>query len=301
MIALPLVLQSAGGLGVVLSGSGLPAGHTSFWGSGTPLTWVALLVPAFMVSPGLLQKAYGARSERAVRAGVGWNAVALLFFAFVPALLGMAARALHPGLANQELALPTLFMSDLPAWVGALALAAVFSAEISTSDAILFMLATSLSQDIYRRFLNPAATDRQVLLAARLAAGAGGILGIALAIVSSTIIGALSVFYALLGVSLLVPVVAGLHTRRAGTPEALASIGAGIFVDVAVRIATDGRGVGIASPEMFGLAAAAAGFMTVAVAGTRSARAHIGAGVAPGTTAETLSYASSLPRPCRPA
>lgn len=271
-VALPLVLQAAGGLGAVLAAPGMPPGHASFWGGGAPLTWIALLVPAFVVSPGLLQKVYGASGERAVRAGVGWNAVALLAFAFVPALLGMAALALHPGLANQELALPTLFVSDLPAWVGALALAAVFSAEISTSDAILFMLATSLSQDIYRRFVNPAATDRQVLVAARLAAAAGGILGIALAVVSSTIIGALSVFYALLGVSLFVPVVAGLHLRRAGAPESLASIGAGIVVDLAVRLATGGRGLGPASPEMFGLAAAAAGFGIVAIARRRWSR-----------------------------
>jgi len=269
VVALPVVLQSAGGLSAVLSGSSMPAGHVSFWGGGAPVTWLALLVPAFIVSPGLLQKVYGARDERAVRTGVGFNAVALLVFAIVPALLGMSARALHPNLTNQELALPTLLVSDLPAMVGALALAAVFSAEISTSDAILFMLATSLSQDIYRRFVNPAATDRHLLAAARLAAAVGGILGIALAMVSSTIIGALSVFYALLGVSLFVPVVAGLHMRRAGTPEALASIAAGIVVSLAVRLAFGGTGVGAVSPEMFGLAAAAVGFLFVGIARSR--------------------------------
>ena len=267
-IALPIVLQSAGGLGAVVSGTGMPAGHASFWAGGLPVTWIVLLVPAFIVSPGLLQKAYGARSDQAVRRGIGWNAAVLLVFAFVPALLGMAARARYPDLSIRELALPTLFMNELPTWSGALGLAAVFSAEISTADAILFMLATSLSRDIYRRFVNPAATDRQVLVAARVAAVAGGTLGVALAIVSSTIIDALSVFYALLGVSLFVPIVAGLHTRRAGAPEALAAIAAGVVIDVAVRLATGGRGFGFATPEMWGLVAAATGFAMVAVART---------------------------------
>jgi Na+/proline symporter len=36
-------------------------------------------------------------------------------------------------------------------WVGALGLAAVFSAEVSAADAVLFMVATSLSQDLYKR------------------------------------------------------------------------------------------------------------------------------------------------------
>src|SRR5207244_26478 len=101
---------------------------------------------------------------------VGVNALVLLGFAAVPPLLGMIARARHPGLPAVDLALPTLLMQDLPFWVGALALAAIFSAEVSAADAILFMLATSFSQDLYKRFLNPAASDRQVVTAARMAA-----------------------------------------------------------------------------------------------------------------------------------
>lgn len=266
LVALPSVLHAAGGIGKMLSASGMPSGYANFWGNGTPATWIALLVPAFIVSPGLLQKAYGARNERAVRVGIGANALVLLVFAFVPALLGMAARAQYPDLASQELALPTLFMHELPTWAGALMLAAVFSAEISTSDAILFMLATSASQDIFRTFVRPAATDRQVLAVARGAAVAGGILGIVLAVAFSTIIGALSLFYALLGVSLFVPIVAGLHARRAGMPEALAAIAAGIGIDVAARLVTDGQGVGFATPEVCGLVAAAVGFAIVATA-----------------------------------
>ena len=90
-------------------------------------------------------------------------------FAFAPPLLGMAARATHPGLTNPNIVLPTVLVEQLPPWFGALALAAVFSAEVSTCDAILFMLATSLSQDLYKRFLQPDADDRELLLIARLA------------------------------------------------------------------------------------------------------------------------------------
>ena len=267
-IALPLVLQSVGGVSALIASHAAATGHAGFWAGDRSVSWLVLLVPAFMVSPGLLQKVYGARDARAVRLGVGVNAVALMLFGFVPALMGMAARVHYPALANQELALPMLMANNLPVWVGALALAAVFSAEVSAADAILFMLATSLSQDIYRRFVNPGATDRQVLAAARSAAVAGGTLGLALAIFSSSIIDALSVFYALLGVSLFVPIVAGLTTRRAGTPEVLAAIAAGIAVDVTVRLATAGHGFGFVTPELCGLIAAGTGFAIVAVART---------------------------------
>jgi SSS family solute:Na+ symporter len=188
---------------------------------------------------------------------VAANAGVLLLFSPVPALIGMAARALHPGLTNPELALPTVLMQDLPPLLGSLGLAAVVSAEASSADAILFMLATSLSQDLYRGYLRPSATDAQVLRVARIAAVAGGTIGVLLAIVSPTVIGALSIFYSLLGVSLFVPVVAGLYVRRAGTPEALAAIAGGISVLLAVRFATDDRGFGVVSPPLAGLLASA--------------------------------------------
>ncbi len=47
-----------------------------------------------------------ARDDRAVRIGVLANAAVLFAFAFLPVLLGMIARALHPGLPDRELALP---------------------------------------------------------------------------------------------------------------------------------------------------------------------------------------------------
>ena len=81
-------------------------------------------------------------------------------FAFAPAILGAIAHSQYPDLANRELALPTLMTKLLPGWLGLLTLAAVFSAEISACDAILLMLSSSLSIDLYKTFLRPAASDR---------------------------------------------------------------------------------------------------------------------------------------------
>ncbi|MFI5006428.1 MAG: sodium:solute symporter family protein [Solirubrobacterales bacterium] len=257
-IALPVVFANAGGLGAVMRAT--PGdGYWSAWQNGASgWMYLVFLGPAFIISPGLLQKIYGARDDRTVRLGVGWNAVVLLAFSFAPPLLGMAARAMHPDLANHELALPTVFMKDLPALLGTLGLAAVVSAEVSSADAILFMLATSLSQDLYRRFVNPGASDAQVLRIARWAAVAGGAAGVGLAIVSPSVIGVLSFFYTVLTVSLFVPVVAGLYVRRVGTPEAAAAVGVGITALLAVQLATSGRGWGAFTPALLGLLAAIA-------------------------------------------
>lgn len=268
LVAAPLVVARVGGVGALGDAAGVPGTFTDIWytaGAGSGFALLALLGPNFIVSPGLLQKVYGASSERAVRVGVGMQAATLALFSFLPVAFGMAARAAHPGIASPNLVLPTVLVEELPAAVSALALAAIYSAEVSTCDAILFMLATSLSQDLYKRYLRPAATDRQMLLVARLAAVAGGLGGVWLALRLPTVTDALGIFYSLLGVSLFVPVIGGLYVRRAGAPEALASIAAGILTRLAVQVWTGGRGFGWVDPTLAGLVAAAVTFAAVLV------------------------------------
>ena len=263
-IALPLALRAIGGWSTVAE---VQVDNVSYWnpwhGGDSGWMYLALLGPAFIVSPGLLQKIYGARDDHAVRLGVGLNALGLLLYAGVPVLMGMIARARFPSLPSHELALPMVLMHGVPPLVGSLGLAAVFSAEISAADAGLFMLTTSLAQDLYKRFLNPGADDRRVLAVTRGAAIGCGAVAVALAIVSPTIIGVISVFYGLLGVSLFVPILAGLYLRRAGTPEAAASIACGVSTMVAAHFGTGGRGVFGLTPALAGLAAASLGFLLV--------------------------------------
>ena len=232
-VAVPLSVAAVGGVTGVHHA--LPAGpYWSAWSNGASgWFYLAIVAPGFIVSPGILQKVYAAKDERAVRAGVGVNAAVLLAFAAIPAVLGMIARARHPELfpGATDLALPTLFRYDLPFWVGAVGLAAIFSAEVSAADALLFMLATSFSQDVYKRFVNPAADDMAVLRAARAGAVTGAAVAVVVALgVAQDVVDALGIFYTLLGVSLFVPIVAGVYSRRGNARAALASIVAGVAI-----------------------------------------------------------------------
>jgi len=152
---------------------------------------------------------------------IGWilNVVtgrpALAYLALlVPAILGIIAQARFPDLANADLALPTILMRGLPTAVGALGLAAVFSAEVSAA------------------------------------------LAIGLAITSASVIDTLTIFYALLGVSLFVPILAGLYSPRTSAAGALAAIGAGVGAMLAITTATAGAGFGLLTPSLGGLLAA---------------------------------------------
>jgi SSS family solute:Na+ symporter len=220
LLAVPFGLAAAGGWRALQ-----PAMETlPGLGASGILSYVAILVPSFIISPGLIQKLYGARDERAVRIGVTWNAFGLVLFAFAPPILGIIARSQYPGLSNRELALPMVMTKLMPPWLGLLTLAAVFSAEISASDAILFMLSSSLSVDLYKTFLRPAASDRDLLFAGRMAAITGAFLGVLLAIGLPSIITALQIFYTLMAVALSAPLIVGLYSRRPTAARAIVAI-----------------------------------------------------------------------------
>jgi SSS family solute:Na+ symporter len=261
--ALPFVLTEVGGLASLTTAPAPPWFPDVFFSSGPGSGWtlLALTGPAFVISPGLIQKAYGAASDRALTTGIALNAVALMLFACLPVLLGMSARVALPGIADPNAVLPTLFVRMLPAWLGALALAAVFSTAVDTCDGILFMLSTSVTQDIYRRHVNPAASDARLLRVARTIAIAGGIAGVVLSIYLATVIGALRVFYSVLGVSLFVPVLGGLVSRRAGAAEALAAIIAGVLTLTVVGLGV--HGYPWLDPTLSGLVASASAFAAV--------------------------------------
>jgi SSS family solute:Na+ symporter len=261
-VAVPLALASIDGWSGVADVRHADTAYWTFWRFDTSgFLYLLVLGPAFVVSPGLLQKIFGARNDRAVRVGVGLNALGLFLFAGVPVLLGIIARGQFQDLPATNLALPTILMRSLPPAVGAVALAAVFSAEISAADASLFMLTTSLAQDLYKRFINPVATDDRVLATARWATVVSGALGVALAWMSEDVTQTLTIPYTLLGVSLFVPIVAGLYAPRTSAKGALFSIAAGVGGMLTVEIATGGGGWGIVTPALAGLTAAVAAWL----------------------------------------
>lgn len=259
-VALPLVWSKVGGAAAITAAN-VPG---TFWdplysaGAFSGWTMLILLGPSFVISPGLVGKAYGAESIRALKVGLSVAAIAQLLFSFFPVLLGMSGRVNHPGLDNINLVLPTVMLNELPVFVAALALSAVFSAEVSTCDAILYMLATSSSKDLYHRFVNPQATPDQVLGVARIAAILGGVLGMFLAVQLATIVDAMRIFYSLLAASLLMPVVGGLLWPRATARDAMAGIAGGVGTLLAFYFATNGRGWN--DPSLWGLIGSAVAF-----------------------------------------
>jgi len=265
-LAVPFAWSAAGGWSGLRAAAG--AEHAADYGSVVGMGVSGILglavvfVPSFIVSPGLNQKAFAARSPGAARAAALGNAAALAVFAFVPALLGMAMRAIEPGLTNPELALPRLTTDVLPPWLGGLALAALFAAELSAADAVLFMLSTSLSRDLYQTLLRPGATDADLLRVGRLAILVGGALGAGLALVLPSVATALRIFYGVMTAALFAPLVVGLLSPRPRASHARLAIAVSLASTLLFFVLLRGTPEAEWLPSVAGILSAAVVFAT---------------------------------------
>ena len=220
--ALPFVWKFSGGLeGIHASIS--DSSYFDFYGMGSTLItgYIVMLVPSFFISPGLIGKVFAAQDERAIKVGTALNGLVQLVFAVIPVLIGMAAFAKFPELARADLALPVAMKEMMPFSAASLALAAIFAAEVSTADTVLYMLAGSLTNDLYKRFVNPNISDKNLLTGSRLVSIICGVAGVILALRLESIISALTIFYSLMSVSLAAPLVFGLFTKRASNSGAI--------------------------------------------------------------------------------
>ncbi|WP_346355858.1 sodium:solute symporter family protein [Azotosporobacter soli] len=253
MIAVPFVLHFVGGwdgLQAKLAanvGAEAAQAYFSVDGAGvsTIIGFFLMLTPSFFISPGLIGKIYSAKDERTVKWGTTLCALVMLGFAVIPAFLGMAAATLVPNLSEREMALPLVMKECMPFWASALALAAIFSAEVSAADAVLYMITSSFSKDLYKGFWRPDTSDAKLLKVSRIVAAAAGILGVSLAILLPNIITALSIFYSLMSVCLTAPLLFGLFSRRPTTSAAFTSALAGVAAMIYFQFFNNGKGLGL--------------------------------------------------------
>jgi solute:Na+ symporter, SSS family len=106
----------------------------------------------------------------------------------------------------------------------------------------------------------------------RATAIAGGIVGVLLSVWLQTVIGAITVFYSLLVVTLFVPVIGGLYVGRAGSREALAAVAAGVTTLAVVRFGVAGAYPWV-DPALSGISASALAFFGTLALGTRRTEA----------------------------
>lgn len=107
------------------------------------------------------------------RIAMGWMVI-VLFGSVATGFAGIAYFADAP-LDNPETVFIALSQALFNPWVAGIITAAILSAIMSTIDSQLLVCSSVISEDFYRVFIKPGATDRELVLVSRLA-----VIGIAL-------------------------------------------------------------------------------------------------------------------------
>lgn len=180
-----------------------------------------------LVGQDVMQRVFSARSARSAALGAGLAGVLTAVFAVFPAIAGMAARALYPGLDPAGGVMPVLIEGLLPVWAAGILVAAIISAVISTADALLLAAVSNISNDFLsrtRRFReNPAVQLRW----SRILTVALGVVALVFSLLVPGIIQVLTMAFTMYGSGVFVSFIFGLFTRFGGRFAALSSMATG--------------------------------------------------------------------------
>jgi SSS family solute:Na+ symporter/sodium/proline symporter len=171
-LAAAYMVMDQGGLGAALAG--LRPDQVSIFGSLDPWRDAgALFFPTMLLLMGeanMYQKFFSAKDERAARLSVvGWIVGTIVVETLIVSV-GVFGSSAIPGLSvgDSEAIVIRAASELMPPLLGGLLLCGGAAIIVSTANSFLLTPASALISDVYKKSINPAATDRQILLYTRL-------------------------------------------------------------------------------------------------------------------------------------
>ena len=170
VLAVAYLTGRAGGAGEAVAA--LRPDQVTLFGTLSPPDALALFLPTLFLLLGeanMYQKFFSARDERAARTAVAGWIVGTIVVETLIVSIGVFGSVVVPGLGVQESeAIAVRVAVDvLPTALGLALVAGAAAIIVSTATSFLLTPATSLTRDVYQRFVNPTASDRQLLVLTR--------------------------------------------------------------------------------------------------------------------------------------
>lgn len=122
-------------------------------GLATVVGWFVVMITQALSAQAPVQVACAAADGRTAKRGFLLGALLIFPIGFLCAIMGIAAKAMHPEI-SATMALPQMIMA-LDPFVSGITLAALWAADVSTACALLLGAGTLFSQDIFKRFIRP--------------------------------------------------------------------------------------------------------------------------------------------------
>jgi len=246
LLALPYMVFQMGGVGSVIEA--LPSGHTTVLGGHNILWVIGVAMPTFLLlmgESGIYQKFFSAKNARAAKQAVVGTVIGVVILETALALLAIVGRAAYPDLMEQtsvvgraasETIILYIARYGLPTIGGAVLLAAAVAIVLSTGNTFLLVPSTNVSRDIYQRFINPEATEKQKVNLQRVTIVAFGALGIVLLTQFTTVLEMALYAYSLVGASLTPALLACFLWKRVTPQGGVACIAGGLVSIVGIRV-----------------------------------------------------------------
>jgi SSS family solute:Na+ symporter/sodium/proline symporter len=232
IIAVPLLLDNVGGWTAVKQA--LPADHFTLLGPLTFTQAMGLLLPTFLLligNQGMYQKFFSARSERDAKlAVIGWIVGTTILETVIITIAVVGSSKFHT--PNPREIIPMTARLGLPPLAGAILLGGVFAKVISTANNFLFSPASNLIHDVYKRFINPDASERRTLIVSRAMVIVLGVFALVQGAYFESILKAALYAYTVYGAAVTPAIMAVFFWKRATAAGAVTSIILGTIITV---------------------------------------------------------------------
>ena len=176
-VLIPVCISAAGGFsGITQSLYAINPGLPTLWGEdfylkGAPLMIAGIALVYFvgyMGQPHLVIKTVAIKDEKSIRLVPLIGGIFGFFLSFGVYILGMAGRVIFPDAAalpggSAEYIMPVLALTKLSPIMAGFLLACAFSAIMSTASALLLVIGSGAGSDLYHGFINPKASEKQVM------------------------------------------------------------------------------------------------------------------------------------------
>ena len=239
-LAVVYLLGDAGSSGAALAS--LRPEQLTVFGLMSPAEALGLFLPTMCLLLGeanMYQKFFSARDEGAARrAVIGWIAGTMLVETLI-VCIGIFGSTSITGLdtAGSETIVVRVAIEILPTLLGVLLLAGAAAIIVSTANSMLLTAASSSTHDVYKRFINPAASDTHLLLLTRIVVVTLGAVGFLAGNFFPTILAMALWAYTMYGAGITPALLAALVWPRATPRAGVGSIAAGMLVTLLWELA----------------------------------------------------------------
>lgn len=180
LLATALVYSGAGGWSGI--STSVPEGHLSLDTSGAIKLICATSLPV-LIDGNRYSRFFSAKDAKTAQISTLIAAIPQSLMLVMSLVMGLSAVILLPADLPKDMVFATLLMKYLPTGIKGLCIASLMAAIMSTADSYMLSGATNISVDIYKTYINPKATDKQMLFITKGGVLAVGLLGLGFAII----------------------------------------------------------------------------------------------------------------------